>query len=106
MRTIAFSPCSSDSRRLTPVSSGNSKSGMIAPGVSPLLIVVSWFGSGSGRSAQPLGDGVAHAQRVGDDGQGRVHGGTGDEEAGVDDVEVVQLVHPAGQVQRRGRRVG
>src|SRR5215471_16407632 len=41
IKIMASSPCSSDSRRIVPVSSGRAKSGSAAPGVSPLLMVSS-----------------------------------------------------------------
>src|SRR5690348_17950943 len=58
------------------------------------------------RDSEPPGDVVSDAQRVGDDGQRRVDRGAGAEEARVDHVQVVQLVHLAVQVERRGGRVG
>ena len=59
-----------------------------------------------GSQTEPVRDPVGHPQRVGDDGQRRVHRGAGDEEAGVGDVEVVQVVQLAVEVQRGGGRVG
>ncbi len=57
-------------------------------------------------SAHPLEQVVADAERVGHRGQRRVHGADAREEAGVDDVEVVELVGPAVAVEHRRRRVG
>ena len=48
---------------------------------------------------------VADPHGVGDRGQGRVHRGRRDEEAGVDDIEVVELVGLASAVQHRALRV-
>ena len=61
---------------------------------------------GEGAGAEPGRDGLGHPQRVGDDRQRRVHRGAGDEEARVGDVDVVELVQLAVQVERRGRGVG
>ena len=56
--------------------------------------------------AQPLEQVVADAQRVGHRGQRRVHRADAREEAGVDDVEVVELVRLAVDVEHRGRGIG
>ena len=52
------------------------------------------------RRAEPLEQVVADAQRVGHRRQRRVHGARGREEAGVDDVEVVEVVGLAVDVER------
>jgi hypothetical protein len=57
-------------------------------------------------AAEPVGEVVSDPQGVGDDGERGVHCGAGDEEARVDDAEVVELVHLAVEVQGRGGRVG
>ena len=49
---------------------------------------------------------VADAQRVRHRGERRVHGAARGEEARVDDVEVVEVVRLAVDVERRGRRIG
>src|SRR5215472_15420354 len=55
---------------------------------------------------EPLGEVVGYAQGVGDGGEGGVHRADAGEEAGVHDVEVVQFVGLAVDVQDRGGRVG
>src|SRR5213593_3742771 len=55
--------------------------------------------------AEALREMLAHAQRVGDDRQRRIHGCARGEEARVHDVEVVDLVSAAVHVQRRRRRI-
>src|SRR3954466_11238954 len=57
-------------------------------------------------SCQPLVDPVADAKRVGDDRECRVHGADRREEARVDDVEVVDFVRLAVDVEDRRRRIG
>src|SRR5262249_17099831 len=57
------------------------------------------------RLRQPLGEVVADAERVGDDGQGGGHRRTGGEETTVDHVEVVHLVGPAVHVESGGGRI-
>ena len=49
---------------------------------------------------------LADPHGVGDGGQGRVDGADAGEEAGVDDVEVVNLVGLAVDVEHRGGRIG
>lgn len=58
------------------------------------------------RSAEPREETVADPQRVGDGRQGRVDRADAREEARVDDVEIVQVVGLAVDVQRGGSRVG
>src|SRR5665213_1449253 len=54
--------------------------------------------------AQPLLDPVGDAQRVGDDGQGRVHRSDRGKEARVGEIDIIAFVRLAVQVQdRRGR---
>src|SRR5947207_1954415 len=48
---------------------------------------------------EPLEEMIADAQRVGHGGKSRVHGARGGEEAGVDDVEVVDVVGFAVEVE-------
>ena len=60
--------------------------------------------AGLPRRAEPLEQVVADAQRVGHRRQRRVHRARGGEEARVDDVEVVEVVRLAVDVERRGRR--
>src|SRR4051812_8162656 len=57
-------------------------------------------------SVQPLGDVVADAKRVGDRGEGGVHGSDAREEARVDDVEVVDVVRLAVHVEHGAVRIG
>jgi hypothetical protein len=45
---------------------------------------------------------VSHPQRIGHDGQGRIHRTAGREEAGVDDIEVVNVVRLTVDIERRG----
>ena len=52
--------------------------------------------------AEPFEQMVADPQRVGDDRQRRVHRRARGEEAGIDDIEIVDLVRPAVDVERRG----
>src|SRR5207249_192920 len=52
-------------------------------------------------SAEPLPQVIAHPERVRHDGERRVHRAARGEEAGVDDVEVVDLVRLAARVERR-----
>src|SRR5262245_10933646 len=56
-------------------------------------------------SRQPRRQVIAHAQRVCHDGEGRVHASARREEAAVDDIQVVELVRLAVEVQGRGPRV-
>src|SRR6516162_1105928 len=53
------------------------------------------------RSMQALLQVIGHADGVGDDRQGRIDRGAGAEEAAVDDVEIVDLVAAAIDVERR-----
>ena len=53
-------------------------------------------------SPEPLPDVIADPERVRHDGEGRVHGTARGEEARVDDVEVVDLVGLAVDVEGRG----
>ena len=48
---------------------------------------------------------IAHAQRVRDDGEGRIHRATRREEARIDDVEVVDLMGAAVRIERGGLRI-
>ena len=70
----------------------------------PLRVATGRWSSGFSRArlGQPLLQVVAHAQGIGQNGQGRMHGATGREEAGVDDVEVVDLMRCAVHIERRG----
>ena len=58
-----------------------------------------------GLSCEPVGEVLADADGVGHRGERRVHGADAREEAGVDDVEVVELVGLAVDVEHRRRRV-
>jgi hypothetical protein len=58
------------------------------------------------RRPEPLEQVVADAQRVGHGGKPGVHGARGWKEAGVDYVEVVDVVRFAVEVERRPFRVG
>src|SRR5438132_10885022 len=60
---------------------------------------------GPSRSCEPALQVVADAERVGHDGQRRVHRGARRKEATVDHVEIVHLVSLAVGVERRGPRV-
>ena len=53
------------------------------------------------RHAQPALEVIRHPERVGHDGERRVHGRAGGEEAPVDDVEIVQVVCLAVHVEHR-----
>src|SRR5215470_2776370 len=44
---------------------------------------------------------IADAQRIGDNGERRVHGADRDEEAAVDDIEVIEVVSLAIKIERR-----
>ena len=69
------------------------------------LQIVLAVGGGVGAGAEPLEQVVADAQGVRHRGQRRVHGARRREEARVDDVEVVDLVRAAVDVEHRRRRV-
>src|SRR5436190_10043695 len=55
--------------------------------------------------AKALEQVIADAQRVGGDGQGGVHRRARAEEAAVDDIQIVHVVGPAVDVERRCRRI-
>ena len=55
----------------------------------------------SSRLSQPLQQVVSHAQRIGDDGQAGIHGCDRYKEACVDDIEIIQIVRLAVQIERR-----
>src|SRR4030095_10655135 len=57
-------------------------------------------------SLDPFDEVVADAERVGHRGERRIHGADAGEEAGVDDVQVVELMRLAVGVEHRGLRVG
>src|SRR6478736_3818336 len=59
-----------------------------------------------GASAEALQEVVANAQGIGHRRQGRVHGPDAREEAGIDDIQVVELVGLAVDVEDGGRSVG
>src|SRR3954447_13236467 len=59
-----------------------------------------------GVHAESLGKVIADAQRVGDRRQPRVDGARGREEAGIDDVQVVEVVRLAVEVERRALGIG
>ena len=69
----------------------------------PLLVATVRSSSGLSRTRllQPPLQVVANAQGVSHNGQGRIHGATGREEAGVDDVEVVDIMRFAVHIERR-----
>ena len=55
--------------------------------------------------AQSLQQVVAHADRIGDCGKGRIHRSDTDEETCVDNVQVIELMRLAVHVERRRLRV-
>src|SRR5438132_303145 len=55
--------------------------------------------------AEALEQVIADTERVGGDGQRRVHRGARAEEAAIDHVEVVDVVGPAVDIERRRRRI-
>ena len=55
---------------------------------------------------QPLCEMLGHPNGIGHRRQRRVHGADADEEAGVDDVQIVELVSFAVDVEDRGLRIG
>ena len=55
--------------------------------------------------SETLHDVVTHAQSIGDDGQSRIHGAAGDEEAPIHHVKVVHVMRAAVQIQNRGLRI-
>jgi len=48
---------------------------------------------------------VAHAQCIGDDGQGRIHRTAGREETAIDDIQIVHIMSLAVGIQSRGLRI-
>src|SRR5271166_1540362 len=59
----------------------------------------------AGGNSESLFQVVSDAQRIGDDGQRRVHGGTRGEEAAVHDVEIVHIMRFAVHIEGRGFQV-
>src|SRR6185437_15234883 len=70
------------------------KRDLVSAGKRPLS--GAWWSAG----VEPLEEVIADAQRVGHGGEPRVHGARGGEEAGVDHVEVVDVVRFAIEVER------
>src|SRR4051812_9899536 len=66
---------------------------------------VHWLPATCG-TAEALGKVIADAQCVGDRRQPRVNSARGREEAGVDDVQVVEVVRLAVEVKRRALGIG
>ena len=57
-------------------------------------------------SRQPLQQVIGHTDRIGDRGEGRVHRSDADEEARVHDIQIVELMSLAVDIQYRGLRIG
>jgi hypothetical protein len=50
---------------------------------------------------EPFQNAIAHPQRVGHDRQGWIYGGDRDKEAGIDDIEIVEIVRLAVEIESR-----